>query len=386
MSAFGKQTSLLRNIPSFRQLSGQYGGIGGKRQSKGGRPYWVGQYIPPTVDVDTILLVEGKYESMEVDASTDPPTTVPVVLPFVKFIEHFDGKTDRSAICSAGPFVRYKDLRNPCNGCDIYWATLEPTTDDKGNERKKSMRMSRQTKFGFGIIDFSNYHKQFQFDTQTGAPRINPRTKQQYFDWRKCEGIGCDGCKAKLETKFGHNPHWPMSWGFFETIRSQDREVGKSCRACKGIDTIQSIAWVCKNCGDAAIDMSTTQLKMEDIIKISESHHSCKCGSKDFLDEIIECRGCSNAERMTVFDVEFKVRRVATGQNNQSVLNISGYHPRRNLEGALAELAKPQDLIKVFAPTPYAQQVKVFGPPPVADGTEAPPQQERSREYGQQYR
>jgi hypothetical protein len=386
MSAFGKQTTLLRNIPSFRQLSGQFGGIGGKRQSRGGRPYWVDQYIPPLIDADTILLIPGGYESMEVDESTDPPSTVPVSLPFVKFIEHYDGRTERSSICSAGPFVRYKDLRNPCNGCDIYWATLEPTIDDKGKERKKSSRMSRQTKFGFGMIDFSNYHKQPQFDGQTGQPRINPRTKQQYYDWVKCTGSGCDGCKAKLETKFGHNPHWPMSWGFFETIRAQDREVGNSCRNCKNKNTIQSLAWVCKNCGEAAIDMSTTQLKPEDVVKISESHYSCKCGHKDFLNEIIECRACANAERMTVFDAEFRVRRVTTGGNNQSVLSISGWEPARALTGPLAELAKPQDLIKKFEPTPNAIQLKLFGPPPLADGTEPAQQAERSRPYGEQYR
>lgn len=382
MTAFGKNPQLLRSIPSFRQLSGQFNGGRSSRQGKGGTPYFIDQYKPPPIEPDTIALLAGNFESMEVDDSGEAPKAIAVTLPYVKFTEHYDGRTEKSAICSAGPFVRYKDLRDACNGCDIYWATLEP-----GDDGKKHSRMSRQTKFGFSIIDFSDYHKEPQFDTQTSRPRVNPKTKEPYFNWVKCGGLGCDACKANLPKKFAHNPHWPMSWGYFQTIREQDREIGKSCRACGGIDTLQCVAWTCQGCGEAAIDMSSTGLKMEDVIKISESHYTCKCGVTDFLQEIIECRACSKAERMTVFDVEFRVKRIPTGQNNQSMLNISGWAQRRKLEGPLAEYASPKDLIKIFKPTDHRVQLDRFGPPPIsAEGEPGAPPKEQSRDYGTQYR
>jgi len=389
MTAFGKNPALLGNIPSFRQLSGQYNKGRTFRKGKG-IPYFIGQYRPPQVDSDTVALIAGNYEHLEVDDSGEKPVAIPVVFPFVKFVEHFDGKTEKSAICSAGPFRNFKDMRNPCNGCDIYWATLEP--DDAG--KKRSTRMSRQSKFAVGIIDYSPYHKQAQHDMQTGRPRINPKTKEPYFNWVKCEGRGCEMCAAKLPTKFGHNPHWPMSWGYYQTLLEQDREVGKSCRSCGGIETIASIAWICRGCGEAAIDMSSTTLKMEDIIKISESHFTCKCGKTDFLQELVECRSCSKGDRMTLFDVECKVRRIPTGQNNQSVLSISNWVLRRKLPQG-SDLAVPKDLLRIFAPTPNKDQLDRFGSPPLSapqDVQDQPPDDpppgegDEARAYGETYR
>ena len=381
MTAYGKDASILRNVGSFRQLSGQFSGGRANKSSKGGAPYFIDQYKPPVNDSDTIALVAGQYEHLVVDDSGDKPVAVPVVLPFVQFREHFDGSSDRSAICSAGPFVAYKDLRNACNGCDIYWATLEPGEDGK----KRSTRMSRQQKFAFSVIDFSDYHKEPQFD-QNGKPKVSPRTNKQYFNWVKCEGRGCDACKAKLETKFGHNPHWPMSWGYFQTLRENDRLIGKSCRSCGGVETIQSEAWICKGCGAAAIDMSETQLKTDDITKISESHFSCPCGHTDFLDEIIKCTSCSHGDRMTMFDVEFKVMRIPTGQNNQSMLSISNWVRRRPLTGDLLELGKAKELLKIFASTDNKKQLDRFGPPPLGQNSLQTPPEEQSRAYGDQYR
>ena len=386
MTAYGKDNAVLRNVPSFRQLSGQYGAGRRDRSPRGGPPYFVDQYKPPTVEPDTIALIAGSYEHIKIDESGDKPIPIPVNLPYLEFVDHFDGKTNKGAVCSAGPFRRYKDLRDPCNGCDIYFATLEP--DENG--KKKSTRMAKQSKFAFCIIDFGWYHKEPVLDVQTGQSRLNKKG-EPYFNWVKCEGFGCESCKAKLEKKFGHNPHWPMPWMYFQTIREQDWEIGKSCRSCGGDKTVRSLAWTCRGCGEAVIDMADTNMKIDDIKKVTESHYTCGCGKTDFLKEIVECSECPNADRMTLFDVEFQVKRIPTG-NNQSILSLSGWKKRRKLEGNLIELAKPKDLIRIFAPTPNKIQLERFGPPPLEhdpngqDSQTQGPVGQSAQEYGSQYR
>jgi hypothetical protein len=394
MTPFGKDASLLQNVGSFRQRSGQFSVNRARPASRGGVPYFVDQYIPPTTDSDTIALLDGQYEHTVVDNSGDEPRVVPVKLEFVQFREHYDGATRKSAICSAGPYADFKELRNACNGCDIFWATLEPNATG----RKESTRMSRQDKFAFSMIDFSTYHLTPQFDP-SGRPRISQKTNKQYMNWRKCEGRGCDGCKAKYETKFGHNPHWPMPWGYFDFLREKEIQIGKSCKSCGGIETLRSDAWVCTNCKAAAIDMTATHLKTEEIKKITEKFYTCVprinedgeqvgCGHTGFLKEAISCTACSHAERMSIFDVEFKVLRIPQGQN-KSVLDVSNWVKRRPLTGELAELGKPKDLLKLFSPTPNKTQLDKFGPPPIAasegngQDTQKP---DESRAYGDQYR
>jgi hypothetical protein len=410
MSAFGKDRAVLRTIPSFRQAFSQYNQPRPQR-SGSGIPYFIGQYRPPEDAPDTVALIAGKYEIMKVDASGEKPVAVPIEFPYVEFTEHFDGSSNKSAICCAGPFRDFRDLRNPCNGCDIFFATLEPRPDGKG---KKSTRMSKQSKYAVNVIDFSAYHKQAQFDIQTGVVKTNPKTKEPYFNWIKCAGRGCEMCAAKLPTKFGHATHWPMSWGFMVTLQRQDREIGKSCRSCGGIDTIVAAAWTCKGCGKAAmvndmakqlqgasepnsdmvravIDLATTNLTNAEIEKKMESHYTCECGTVDFLTDVIECTKCSNADRMTLFDIEWKLLRIATGPN-QSTLSMSNWTLRRQLP-ADSELLKPRDLIRIFAPTPNKNQLQIFGPPPLNapggtqdQGQAEAPSADESRAYGQQYR
>ena len=261
--------------------------------------------------------------------------------------------------------------------------------------------MSRQQKFAFGIIDFSDYHKVPVFDIQTGRPKVNARTKEQFVNWIKCEGLGCENCKKKYEKKFGHNPHWPMSWGHFQIIRGYDREVGQSCRNCRNIDTVSSVAWTCMKCGEAAIDMSSTNLKLEDVLKTVEKLFTCPCGHVDFLHEVIVCAKCPKADRMTLFDVELKVKRIPMGQGDQTNLNISSWVPRRVLNPVQeTELGTPKDLWKYFGPTDNKIQLERFGPPPLKgpdgpDGEagedtgsepETPAPNEQSRSYQEVYK
>jgi hypothetical protein len=394
MTPYGKDPAQLTKIDSFRQRTGQFSMQRARPAARGGVPYFIDQYIPPLIDSDTIALLDGGYEHTVVDNSGDEPKVVPVLFEFVQFREHFDGTTRKSAICSAGPFVNYRDLRNACNGCDIYWATLEPDAEGK----KRSTRMSRQDKYAFSMIDFSDYHKTPQFDA-SGKPKVNQKTNQQYFNWQKCEGRGCQGCKHKYETKFGHNPHWPMPHSYLKFLREKDRQIAASCRSCGGLNTIQSIAYLCQGCGIDAINMKTTNLTSEDIRNVTEKYYTCtstdggaRCGHTGFLKELVECSACSHGEGMSIFDVEFKVLRIPT-EGNKSILDVSNWVRRRPLTGDLAELEKPKDLLKLFGPTPNKVQLERFGPPPVDEnkGRQQPQQQQQgavdeSRPYGDQYR
>lgn len=376
--AYGKDADVLRKTGSFRQRAQSFNNKRNENRSSGGggtAPFFVNQYKPPLgTDPDMIRIIEGKHLLQQLKGSGEEAVVEEVELPFYMYAEHFDGRNEKSAICSAGPFAFSKKKAQPCHGCEIYWSTRETQADGK----KKSDRMSRREMYVWSIVDYGVYHKMEQIDNN-GQIRRNESTGEAYTRWVKCSGMGCDGCKAGKESKRGDTRHWPMGWAHYQTLLDIDRQVGRSCRTCGTMDSIQSVAWVCAACGELMIDMRTTSLKMEDIDKATTKDLKCGCGFTGLPVEIMQCMACSPqgrvAARATLFDVDMNVSRVAAaaGQGKQTALSVTRWSNPRPVDPNYTSLWKPLPLEKIYAPTPLNIQAEQFGvkgtPPPTDNST-----------------
>jgi predicted RNA-binding Zn-ribbon protein involved in translation (DUF1610 family) len=385
--AYGKDPKVLGNAGSFRQRANQYQQQKEAARPKGGGglPYFVGQYKPSIADVDTIRVIEGHYQVPQLVGRGDDAHIEMVELPFYPYAEHYDGREKKSSICSAGPYFGSKDKASPCHGCDIFWTGMERGADGK----KKQGRMSRRELYAFTVVDYGTYHEVQQVDRRTGQVRVNENTGQPYTEWVKCEGQGCDACQAGAPTRRGAKRHWPLGWGHYQTLLAADKQIGKSCSSCGGVDTVKCIAWCCPQCGEAIIDMRTSTMKQKDIDEVVENSAHCNsCGFEGFLQEIIECTQCTpaggTAKRATIFDVDMNVQRIESSDGgNQTTLTISKWSAPRPLDPAFKEFGEPMDLAKTYAPTALDKQADLFKVP--AGGVRKPvTASEAARPYNQQ--
>jgi hypothetical protein len=363
--AFNKNPAVLQGAGgSFRQKANSYSHHKDQQRQRGGggAPFFVNQYKPSMSGTDTIRLIEGHYKVKEVVGEGDQAQVRETELPFYPWTEHFDGRNMKSCVCSGGPFAGNKKKSDPCHGCEIHFGTR--VADAQG--KKKSERMSRRDMYAFSVLDYGRYHKMQQVDQQTGQVKRN-NEGEPYWNWVKCDGVGCDGCKSQAESASGQTRHWSMGWGHYQTLLAADETVGMSCVNCGGYETIEGIAWVCPHCGEAPIDLRTTSLKAEQVKETVLKEFHCSCGYYGFLNEVIQCRNCTPAggaaRRATIFDVDMQVKRIETssGQGKQTSLMIVRTSPPQAIGKAFEALGKPLPLEKTYAPTPLETQAQQFG-------------------------
>lgn len=375
--AFGKDKDVLKSVGNFRQ-QGNFASPPRKKGKGGGGAFYSDRFKPSTVDPDHIRFVAGAYtlqRVFEIEGATladvEPGTIARLsadggtllvqrssVTPFFCHTEHFDGRMNLGCNCSAGPFGNYRDFRQPCLGCDIFWESMG----------KKGDRMSRRDMFDFSVFNYATFHKAPQVDNE-GKVRTSPTTGKPYFEWTQCQGRNCNGCRAGLESKKGHMQYYSVGWGHYATLKEYSKIIGNSCNRCGGRNCIQSLAWLCRGCKDAVIDMASTTLTDPEIDKMTENPADCPlCGHRDYLDEYIECQGCIprglQPDRATLFDVDIDIKRVISNEdsNNNSLL-ITGYSDPRPVDPQFAEAAKPMDLVKIYTPTSLEDQSKKFKMP-----------------------
>lgn len=361
--AFGKDARGLHSAGNFRQSTGRATSFAGKSSKpRGGIPYFVDMYQPSTMDIDRVRLVAGAYLQDQVAGSEDTKDlrVEQVVLPFIKFSEHFYDRVKKGIICSAGPFANFKGKRAECYGCDIFWDTVVRSATG----RLESTAISRQNKYALSIYDFGDYHKMEQIDRDTGAEKIDPKTKKPYFNWVKCQRDGCDACRAEKEKKSGHMSHWPITYTQLQVLRSSETNIGKYCAVCTKEDSISSHGWMCQSCGECVIDMATTGLKKAELVEMTDKEHTCAaCNFTGFLSELFECRYCSQqgveGARASLFDVDLRLQTVMNGKDK--LLQVAGWSIPYKLPPAVAEIAKPIDLVARYAPDPLERQALKFG-------------------------
>jgi hypothetical protein len=360
--AYGKNPAALGLVASFRQMSGEATRNGGGKRVKGNIPYFVDMYQPSLGEIDTVRLIPGNYLQDQLVGEGDAVQSIAVERPFIKFVEHFHGGKQRGCICSAGAFANFKDKRGACHGCDIFWETVIRTPEGK----LQSPIISRQNKYAFSVFDYGVYHKMEQIDRQTGQVRTSSVTKEAYFNWTKCLGQGCDACRAGKESKTGDMRHWPMNYTQFQVLRDTEIHIGKSCATCSTENSIVSLGWMCQHCGECAIDMGSTALKNDELLQITDNRYLCaSCGESGFLTEVYECHSCAprgqTGVRASLFDVDLRVKLIVAGGNNNKSLQVMGWSAPHPINPALAEVAKPVDLVARYAPDFLESQASKFG-------------------------
>jgi DNA-directed RNA polymerase subunit RPC12/RpoP len=389
--AFGKDPKLAALGGSFRQSTNTFTqNRGGGKSTKGNVPYFVDMYQPSQLTIDTVRLVPGAYLQEQIVGEGDEAQVAQVTMPFIKFTEHFYDTKHKGSICSAGAFANVKAKRGPCRGCDIFWETAakNPTTN-----RFESNVISRQNKFAFSLLDYGPYHKLEQYDKEKGTVRTNSKG-EPYYNWVKCQGQGCDACHAGKEVKSGDMRHWPMSYTQFQQLRAAELLIGAACARCATVEVnnmaaIQSVAWSCPECGSRAIDMATTQLKLNEMLKVTDNPYTCgDCKAEVLLTEEYRCLECSKRGqqglRAGLFDVDLRVQATPIEGKKGKDLQIRGWSPPRAVDPNYIEIVKPVDLVARYAPDSMEVQVSKFGAAvqraPVTSGV--PPQQQHAQPYG----
>lgn len=375
MSAFGKDPSKLNNVTAWRQQAEQFRQKrdAGRRQSFNRRPppIWVGKYQPTTTaPPDLGRLLAGQYEvEVAVPDGKDDYRVERIVLPYYPWVEHFDGVLERGTICSGGPLAFLKDRRQPCRGCDIYWETRVP---DPKTGRMKRGRMGRREMNTFSWLHHMTYAKAPVIDSRTGQVKTK-ENGEQILAWTKVEPH-LRLQYSQFEQKPAHVLHWSLGSAHWETLWNTDKLIGMSCTTCGQKDAIQTTGWVCNDCGHPLIDMATTTYPMAEIDKLTSKDMTCgHCGYTGRPYEMFACLNCSplnrTPTRATVFDVDMSVMRVLTSGDggNQTALQIPSWSEPRPIDPQLQEIAKPLPLDRIFAPTPYEEQVEIFGPPKAQD-------------------
>ena len=358
--AYGKDKSQLSNVPNFRAAAQNYEQHKARPPSGGGgRPTWIDKFNPSTDTPDEIRILRGNYEVL-IGVQTGVPPTYSIekqILPYYPFVEHFHGGLKRGCVCSAGPFAAFKDKRDECPGCDQHWAERSA---NRGTKNKGAM--ARRDMYSFSVLHYAPYAYIEQRDRDTMQIRTDDNGKP-YMEWvRILPNERNDPKFQGKEKRDAHVLHWDIGFGHWNTLLEYDKEIGQSCRACGGRDTIVLEAWLCPACGTDLIDPNTTTYKPEELADLLKGEVTCaSCKEVVRLTEAISCKGCNNAERADIFDVDMRVKRVAPPDGgNQTTLMVPGWSNPRGIDQRFVDLAKPLDLKKIFTPTPPDKQREIF--------------------------
>jgi hypothetical protein len=364
--AFGKDPRLALIGGSFRQTATTLGRELVTYGPKGRLPYYVDKYEPNLMTPDTVRLVPANCLQHRAVGEGEKAEIVDVVTTYYEFTEHYMPSVKKSCICSAGPFSRIKSRRSPCRGCDIFYATA--TRDAKN--RLESNIIHLQDKYVFCVLDYGAHHKIEQIDKETAQYKINPTTNQPFFNWVKCQGQGCTACQQSKELRYGNMTHWPMSYTHRQILMQAELNIGQSCAVCSNTDfagasPIKSLAWNCRNCGSVVIDMATSSMKLDEILKMTAKPFQCNdCNEVRFLEERIRCVECEKlgqaGARAGLFDVDMRIQLIDTGMKAK-LLQVQGWSPPRAITAPFDEMAKPIDLVTRYSPDSMEYQLARFG-------------------------
>ena len=361
--AFGKDNKTLAAVDNFRQTQSAIRAPRPARTGGSGRGanYFGSMFHPSENQIDTIRVCKGEYLQTIIVPDGNDFKLDQIVVPYISFTEHFLKSANKSIICSAGPWANFRERRDPCEGCDIYWDTAERNTT---TGRFDSNVISRQEKYAFSIFDYGTYHKVEALDRETGRVRIDQRTKQPYMNLHKCDGPGCQNCQARKEKQQGRATHWVVSYTAYQVLLHSNKLIGNACKTCGTENAFDTLGFLCPACESMEVDLRSSQLTMEEYKKFMDEPAKCsQCGMESMFTELADCRTCSPAgrigKRSEIFDVDLRVS-IAPTASGSKVLQVSGWTVR-DIDPRFADAAKPVDLVERFKPTPLEDQRKLFG-------------------------
>lgn len=350
----------------------------------GGRnlPTFVDRYIPPLDSApDMIRILRGEYPEPVIDPDARDfaidETGKPLVdiVPYYKYVEYFHGTKKRGCIGSEGPLGAYKGKGDPCIAADWYWYEWR---ERQRTGSKNPNAMSRREKWALSVLVLAPFYKVPRTDQQ-GNLVVNPNTKEAYYDWAKGSRRANNEYEAAgYEKKQGHAMHMSLGYGQWNSLLEFQDTLGRHCRSCNTQDTIEEEAWLCRNCGEAVIEMATTRLEDAQIKEMTQDEVTCPhCRHHGFLEELIHCRNCSKGSRATLFDFDLEIQRVkvGSGDSKNTQLQITRAIGPKPIDATYPEeVRRPLDLVARFAPTPLDKQRELFGTPPSDEEEETPVQ------------
>lgn len=365
--AYGKDPDRLNEHASFRQQSAAMRATR-PQQNKRSVPRFVNEFQPSLDYPDNIRIIRGAYEVPTADKDGQLITQR---LSWFPFVDHYHGTIGRGAICSAGPLHNWKNLREPCHGCDIFWAQRE-------NGQKKGP-MGKREMYAMTVMHFAPYARVERMDKQ-GQVRRN-QSGEPFMDWVRVQPHERALFQGR-EMREWNLMHWSVGWGHWSVLFDYAKDIGRSCKACGAKDSIVSIAHICKQCGDAVIDMETTQLPPKQIDELTINPCRCPhCGHEDYLSEVLHCENCGNGERADLFDVNLQVQRLrANDGSTQTTLQIKGWSNPGPIDPRFAEYATPLDLPTIYTPDSLEHQAERWN---LTSGPVAAPGQTFHRPYAQ---
>jgi len=380
--SFGKDQNNLQGIPGYGQGSFIQKSATTERRPRrggGGEPYWKGCFQLSEHTPDTVRLIRGDYKQLVCNEEGD---IYEEVLPYLKVREHYHASSHRGAICSAGPAFLFKDKREPCLGCDMFWEDVDERRAKKarGDKTRGPNRMSARDQFVFTTWDYGIYFQVPQVDGN-GQVRTN-KEGQPYTEWVKASPN--DPRYQGKPWKQGHLCPWSMGTTYKDTLVKYAKVIRNSCVSCGNQNCVTSRGYFCGNpqCRAFLFDPNNTTMTPEQQDQMANfPHHCAQCGQTLYPHEEIACSACQAPQRASIFDVDLQVMKQGS-RGQQTFLNIISFSNPRPVQVQDAEALKdikPIDLSKKFAATPIDTQRKLWNlsgeapaQPPAPQGAPGP--------------
>lgn len=393
--SFGKDDSNLGRLGTYGATASQQMGNAARRKSapRKGSPSWANNYQPSEGTPDTIRLIPGDYDAERIDSNTGAVFTEKV--PWFEFTEHFHGGIKKGMTCSGGVF-RMADRKKaqPCRGCDIWredFETRKRIEQEKGIKPEQPKRVSFSDKFAFIVLDMGWFFKGYRFD-EHGRPRVG-QNGQPYLDWIKYTDANYGAYTATqqdlarqnkaVETQQGLVRSWPVNSTQFNTLIGFSEMSQRHCKNCGGMNCIHTQGYTCPHCQAPTFAGNETTMPADKIKEVVNGIVTCRnCKQQGYPRAVQSCQHCSNPTPATLYDVDLQMQVIKVNKTYQ--LHLAGMSNPKPIDGVFGELLKKlPDLPKKFAPTPYDEQVALFGPPS-ASSDQGAPMNGYPQQFGQQ--
>jgi hypothetical protein len=325
----------------------------GQRAARSFKPYVGSRFaniFKPQKGSERIRLIPGNYKVPNAITLKDGTKGVAYSnSPYLEVVDHYDGRTGTSCICSGGPLGFSKAQALPCVACKVHYSA------ERDADGRRNSRFSRRTTNVFNVLVYGKFVKVEQMDAN-GIVKCSAKTGKPYTEWVRYS----NNLTNILEEKDGHVMHWAANYTQYNLIKAYDSLIGKSCIACGGVQTITRDLLICKKCAEVVVACGNTDIKVEsqDNMLIEDVHcPSCRhCGP---LEEYIVCSAstCKTPKRATVFDVDITLNKLE--DQGQTQLIIEGYSAPFAVD--VHYKATPMDLTAMYAPDSVEVQEKKFG-------------------------
>lgn len=312
------------------------------QRATGGPKY--SRLFKPSTHPARVRLVPGKYVHPDGDIYE------------VGFsVNHYVPKVRKSFLCSSTWTVEngVYSPKGKCVGCYIYAQNLS------GVGEYAKLKISRAFHYPVTVIVLEDFH--LDPTGWDGQPLGYNDQGEPMYRKVMCTGEGCSGCEKNLKKTFGRRMIWELNETQLQALDKAADAHKDYCANC-GTRGLEVDDVVCPECGD-----SFPFVPPEGKVVTCPS-----CGKPVTPNVILECRGCDNPRRPTIFDCVFTVSALKEGKGFP-IFTVS-----RTDVGPLSTLGfeipdqwlEPIDFDALYRPLPLEAQAQLIGIPNPFDSEE----------------